>query len=190
MKKVLVLNYSPRKKGYSAGVCSVVSDVLREKGADVTVLFGCDLNVGYCKGCGACKKKDHLFCVQKDDFTSLIPLIDDCDAIFFAAPVYYDHVPGPAKIFIDRTYCFWNPELPEPLYTVKGSKKIGVFMPCGAPEPYSQVAEWVAEMFKTVGITDYKYIVKGNLNDFWDAEDPYCAEIAEESKALASWLID
>lgn len=192
MKKVLVLDFSPRKKGNSAGLCGIMADELSAKGVEVASYAIRNIDVKPCKACGACKKKDVPFCSQKDDFFTMLPLIDECDGIVFAAPVYCGQVPGPAKTFIDRLYCFFNPARPEPLFTVKESKKIAVLLPCGGgdPEAYQSIADWVGGCFRMCGVTETKSLVKNGLNDLWNPEDEYRITIAEEAKKLAAWLCE
>ena len=192
MKKVLVLDFTPRKKGNSAGLCAVMSEELAAKGGEVSSYAIRDIEVKPCQACGACKTKDAPFCAQKDDFEAMLPLLDACDGIVFVAPVYFGQVPGPAKDFIDRLYCFFNPARPEPLFTPKESKKIAVIFPCGGGDPavYQHVAEWVGGCFRTCGVTEVKTMVKNGLNDLWNIEEEYRAGIAAEAKELAAWIMD
>lgn len=192
MKKILLLDFSPRKKGNSAGLIAVMAEEAAAKGAETVSYAIRDMDVNPCKACGACKKKDVPFCAQKDDFTAMLSLIDECDGIVFAAPIYFGQVPGPAKDFIDRLYCFFNPARTEPLFTPKESKKIAVVLPCGggSPEAYQFVADWVGGCFKTIGVTEMKSLIKNGLNDLWNGEDEYRAAIAKEAKALADWVAE
>lgn len=192
MKKILLLDFSPRKKGNSAGLIAVMAEEAAAKGAETVSYAIRDMDVNPCKACGACKKKDVPFCAQKDDFTAMLSLIDECDGIVFAAPIYFGQVPGPAKDFIDRLYCFFNPARTEPLFTPKESKKIAVVLPCGggSPEAYQSVADWVGGCFKTIGVTEMKSLIKNGLNDLWNGEDEYRAAIAKEAKGLADWVAE
>lgn len=192
MKKVLLLDFSPRKKGNSAGLTAVMAEELKTKGIETVTYAARDIEVNPCKACGACKKKDVPFCAQKDDFTAMLPLIDDCDGIVFTAPVYFGQVSGPAKVFIDRLYCFFNPARTTPLFTPKDSKKLAVVLPCGGGpvDVYQSVADWVGGCFRTVGVTEAKGIVKNGLNDLWNAENENCIAAAEAAKGLADWLAE
>lgn len=192
MKKILVLNFSPRKKGNCAAVTQLMADEMKTKGAEVTVCNSAEMNLNPCVACGACKTKDVPFCAQKDDFEALLPLIDACDGIVFAAPVYFGQVPGPAKNFIDRLYCFFNPARKEPLFTVKESKKIAVIFTCGGgpADVYDGVAKWVGGSFGACGVNEVKTLVKSNLNGLWDAEGAVQKELAAEALQLAAWVTE
>lgn len=192
MKKILLLDFSPRKKGNSAGLTALMAEEIKKNGAEPVIYAERDYDFLSCKACGACKTKDTVFCAQKDDFTAMLPLIDECDGIVFAAPVYFGSIPGPAKCFIDRLYCFFNPMKKEPLFTPKDSKKIAVIFPCGggAPEAYMPQAEWVGGCFKTIGVTDAKYLIQNGMNAPWNPENETCAAAAAKAKELADWICE
>jgi len=44
--------------------------------------------------CDGCKRQHTPNCIQKDDFTALIPQIDACDAMLILAPVHWDQFPA------------------------------------------------------------------------------------------------
>lgn len=49
-------------------------------------------------------------CVQRDDITALLPVIDQCAAIVMATPIYNQQITAQAKLFIERWYPFFNRE--------------------------------------------------------------------------------
>ena len=66
----------------------------REAAPDAEIRFvnTCNLNIGRCRGCGACstqleKGKDNV-CIFKDDFQALEEEVRWADAIVLGAPVY------------------------------------------------------------------------------------------------------
>ena len=186
-----MLNFSPRKKGNSAGLVGVMAEGLKEKDAEVFSYSINDMNLLPCKACSVCKTKDTAFCAQEDDFTKMISLLDECDGIVFAAPVYFGQIPGTAKNFIDRLYCFFNPAKTEPLFTPKEPKKMAVLLPCGGGDPasYQHIADWVGGCFRTIGITESKSLIHNGLNGLWDPEEPGRAAFAKEAVELADWLL-
>ncbi len=192
MKKILVLDFSPRKKGNSAALCRIMAEAIEASGNEAVSYAIRDIDVRPCKACAACKKKDIAYCAQKDDFTAMMPLLDECDGIVFAAPVYFGHVPGPAKCFVDRLYAFYNPMISHPLFTVKASKKLAAVMPCGGGDPadYEAIAQWVGGSFGTVGVTETKSLIENGLNDLWNDEDTQRKELAEKAKKLAAWIVE
>ncbi len=68
-----------------------------------------NMNIGRCRGCGACsglleKGKDNI-CVFKDDFQTLEDKVREADAIILGAPVYVLQPVGQFKDFVDRFSC-------------------------------------------------------------------------------------
>lgn len=63
-----------------------------------------DLNIGHCKGCLACKKKNSNGCIQKDDMAKVLEEIQSADLLIFATPMYWWNVAAPLKIAIDRMF--------------------------------------------------------------------------------------
>ncbi len=192
MKKILILDFSPRKKGNSAALTSLMAEAVTASGSEAVCYAIRDIDVRPCKACGACKKKDVAFCAQKDDFTAMMPLLDECDGVIAAAPIYFGHVPGPAKCFVDRFYGFFNPMVDHPLFTVKESKKLAAVMPCGGGDPaaYEPVAQWLGGAFRTVGVTETKSLIENGLNDLWDDGDEKRQALAEKAKELAAWVVE
>lgn len=191
LKKILVFNFSPRKKGNSAALTEAMVETIRENGDEATLFTIDNLTVNHCKACAACKKKDVPSCVQKDDFAALIPTLDECDGIIFASPIYFGHVTGMAKNFIDRLYCYFNPAI-GPMFTKKEQKRLVVIMPFGGGpgEVYQRETAWLGNCLRTVGVTDMKSLLRGNLNDLWSDADPCRQALLAEAKDLARWVIE
>ncbi|NPD88893.1 MAG: flavodoxin family protein [Asgard group archaeon] len=102
MKKVLILNGSPRKKGNTAVLVEKLSKILEESNNDVEIFKLNDLNIKPCQGCFWCYKDFPLKCVQDDVMNTLYPTILETDIFVFASPVYWYNYSGQLKLFIDR----------------------------------------------------------------------------------------
>ncbi len=68
-----------------------------------------NLNIGRCRGCGACstqleKGKDNV-CIFQDDFQMLEDKVHEADSIILGAPVYVLQPVGQFKDFVDRFSC-------------------------------------------------------------------------------------
>lgn len=77
--------------------------------AEVKFINTVNLNIGRCRGCGACsgqleKGKDNV-CIFKDDFQALEDEVRRADAIILGAPVYVLQPVGQFKDFVDRFSC-------------------------------------------------------------------------------------
>lgn len=77
-------------------------------GAEVETVQMCTLDIGRCRGCGACSgglkdgKFDFPMCIFKDDFQMVMEKIFDADSLVLAAPVYVLAPVGQYKDFVDR----------------------------------------------------------------------------------------
>jgi len=78
----------------------------KEAGADVKFINTMDMEIGHCKGCGACSaardRGKQIKCILKDDYLSLENEILNADGIIVAAPVYSIAPTGQLKNYIDR----------------------------------------------------------------------------------------
>ena len=180
MKKIIIVNASPRK----GGNCDVVADKLSSelKDAEVEVFALRDKKVGPCLACNACKSRKTPACVQKDDMGALIPRIDSCDAIVLLSPIYFGSLNGPAKTFIDRIYCFFDPTSPTMSIASKRGKKCAVICCCGAgpTDVYTKGAEAQAGSFAVTGADKFKAYTIGGVN-----EPGSCKGKADDMKAVS-----
>ncbi|MCD8154830.1 MAG: flavodoxin family protein [Clostridiales bacterium] len=105
--------------GISFGKVNANTDILvkealygcREAAPDAEISFvnTCKMNIGRCRGCGACstqleKGKDNV-CIFKDDFQALEDQVREADCLIVGAPVYVLQPVGQYKDFVDRFSC-------------------------------------------------------------------------------------
>jgi len=188
MKKVLIVNGSKRRNGNSYAIEKYVAEKLDGKAEVVTFNIG-EKDVRACLACDACKRQHTPNCIQKDDFTALIPEIDACDAMFILAPVHWDQFPAQLKAFLDRTYSFMDFTQPDFSMAGRKDKKVGgyFFAGFGPVDVYTNMVETNIKSFATAGFTDYKAYVAGDANvpgSVMEKED--ALKTADE---FAEWLI-
>jgi len=189
MKKILIVNGSKRRKGNSYALESYILEKLKEK-AEVTTFRIGEKTVNPCLACDGCKARHTPNCVQKDDFTALIPEIDACDAMLILAPVHWDQFPAQLKAFLDRTYSFMDFTQPDFSMAGRKDKKLGgyFFAGFGPVDVYTNMVETNIKSFATAGFTSYKAHVAGDAN-----VPGSIMEKADDLKAadeMATWLID
>ncbi len=164
MKKVLVIDASPRKNGN----CDAIAARLAEKlgGTETSVFKIREKTVKPCMACNACKAWDAPACIQKDDMGALIGEIENCDALVLLSPVYFGQVNGPAKSFIDRLYCFFAPSKPAGTNTAKPGKKAALICSCGGGpvDVYTKYAEGTAQDFAVMGAKETRAFVCADCN--------------------------
>lgn len=103
MKKVLVIEGSPRKGGNTDVLSDAFIRGAREAGHEVEKVYLRDLTIGYCVDCEACQTRGGG-CVRRDDFQALRDRALAADVLVFASPVYFYSVTAQLKTFFDRMY--------------------------------------------------------------------------------------
>ncbi len=100
--KIISINGSRRKKGNTDFLIQSILKPLQQSATHVESIFLGDYTIGACTGCEGCRSSWE--CVIKDDFQSLIEMMDEADGIVLASPTYWYTVTSDMKCFIDRCY--------------------------------------------------------------------------------------
>lgn len=103
-KKVLILSGSPRKNGNSDILCDEFAKGATEAGHNVEKIRVTEKNIGFCRGCYACRKGE---CAIKDDMADVLQKMIDADVLVLASPVYFYSIDAQLKALIDRTVARW-----------------------------------------------------------------------------------
>lgn len=103
MRKILVIVGS----GIKGGNTDKLADAFI-KGAEladhrINKVFLGNKEIAGCRGCGACQKNGNC-CVIKDAMQEIYLLIEDCDTVVLASPLYFWTISVRIKAFIDRLY--------------------------------------------------------------------------------------
>ncbi|HUU79654.1 MAG TPA: flavodoxin family protein [candidate division Zixibacteria bacterium] len=104
MKKILIFNGSPRKKGNTAVLIEECLRGIREAGSDAEIFVLNKMKIKPCQFCDWCIKNNMLTCVKKDDMSELYPKLIESDAIIIASPIFWFNISAQMKLFIDRLY--------------------------------------------------------------------------------------
>ncbi len=138
--KVLFLNGSPRKNGYTVGVMKCIEEVI-DSMHTVEWIHAYDMNIKPCISCLQCRPNKECI-LPKDDGHTVWHKIHSADAIIIGSPTYFGNMSGSLKILIDRNLTAFEKmaasglEIPTPLH--KG-KKAAMVTACNAPSPISQL---------------------------------------------------
>lgn len=160
--KVIAFNCSPNKsEGSTAKILNPFLDGLREKGAEIELLYVADMNIEPCRGC----TNDLLFnptgeCKIHDDMQDLYQRLSECELWIFATPNYLNNVTASMKNLMDRMEPLFEPgyefNLPDANVEKKYKKfpngKMLLISTCGlwGMENFNMMVEqmkYVAEMF-------------------------------------------
>ncbi|UTC83700.1 flavodoxin family protein [Treponema denticola] len=90
MKKILLLNASPRKNWNTAQILKSAMRGAQTAGAEVEYIDLYDLNFTGCRSCMLCKRKgvERCRCYWKDDLSPIIEKVFSADALFIGTPIY------------------------------------------------------------------------------------------------------
>ncbi len=103
MKKILLLTTSPTVGGNGDTLMDAAAKTAKECGAEIQRIDIRNLTIHPCKGCYGCAKTG--VCVQKDDMTSALAALHECDGLIAEAPVYYNCMAAQTLLVIDRLCC-------------------------------------------------------------------------------------
>ena len=104
MRKIMILNGSPRAKGNTAELIESFTKGAESAGHQVVCFDLQNMNIHGCLGCCRGGKDIDSPCVQKDDMLKIYPVYRECDVIVLATPMYYWSVTGQLKCAFDRLF--------------------------------------------------------------------------------------
>jgi multimeric flavodoxin WrbA len=112
MKKVLVFNGSPRKKGNTSHLLHYFIRGANEHTDQIEEIFAQDLELEFCQGCLRCNLLGKCS-IHGDDWENIADKIHEADLLAFASPIYFHHVTAQLKKVIDRFRSFIQVEITE-----------------------------------------------------------------------------
>ncbi len=107
MKKVVILEGSPRRNGNSSILSNEFARGAQDAGCSVETIRVAGKKIGGCLGCNGCYRNGGV-CVQKDDMEEIREKMLDADVIVLASPIYFYSMSSQMKAVIDRSYAFYQ----------------------------------------------------------------------------------
>ena len=110
MKKVIILNGSPRKNFNTAKLLKEAQKGAESAGAETEYFNLYDYNFLGCRSCFACQRKGSTtegVCALKDDIRPILEKCINSDAIIIGSPVYFSYPTG-VFIFFSERFLFAN----------------------------------------------------------------------------------
>ena len=169
-KIILAILGSPHKNGITATMLNHAVHQAEGKGYIVETINLYEKNIAFCIGCRTCIHTKN--CIQKDDIQEIVRLINECEIVFLAAPVYWANVPAPVKNLFDRLLGTAIGEAnPLPEARLNG-KKYMLFTSCNTPAPFSWIfgqsrgiSRNVDEFFRLAGMKRIgKFVCSNSAN--------------------------
>ena len=150
MKKVVILNASPRKNGNINQMLNTIGDALIENGTKVTVIDVCKQEFRPCIGCMKCRST-HECVMPEDDAKRILRLVQESDGLVVGSPCYWGNMTGQLKMLFDRwAYGMMDdsgPGFPKPLQ--KGKKAV-IVTTCTTPWPFNLIFKQSAGTVRTI----------------------------------------
>ena len=104
--KALVIKGSARNPGNTEKLCMGISDGLKSKDVEVSIIRPIGLNIEHCTHCGGCDSTG--VCVIEDDMKQIYNAVEASDIIIFCTPVHFLDVSSVLKQVFDRFQCYWE----------------------------------------------------------------------------------
>ena len=105
MRKILAIYGSPRRKGNTALLLDQAVQGAEEAGAAAEKIFLRDLKISPCLEIYGCRETGR--CVIQDDFQKVYDLLQQCQGLMLASPIFFYTVSAQTKILMDRCQSLW-----------------------------------------------------------------------------------
>lgn len=171
-KKVLILSGSPRRNGNSDILCDEFARGAEEAGHKVEKIRVAEKNIGYCRGCYACKETGK--CIIQDDMAEVLQKMIDADVIVLASPVYFYSIDAQLKALIDRTVARWLEVKNKEFYyivTAADGEREAAETTIACFRGYADCVEGAKEMGIIYGMGAYE---KGEIKEMPAMKEAYC----------------
>ena len=166
MKKILILNGSPRMNGNTSDLIEEFTKGAIDKGHDV-IRFDLDkMNIHCCKGCLKGGKDKESPCSQKDDMLKIYPYYKEADILVLASPMYYWSFSAQLKMAIDRLFAVTEID---PNYKTPYKECFMLMAAEGNDENNSKpVIEYYQCLLNYLGWKDLGYLIAGGVFNIGD----------------------
>ena len=107
MKKVFILNASPRKNWNTYKMCESFANGVKASGAEAEIINLYDIDFKGCRSCFSCKLKggkNFGRCAYPDGLAPILDEISQADGVVLASPIYFGDVTGVARSLIERLF--------------------------------------------------------------------------------------
>lgn len=103
MKKILIINGSGRKNGFSSSFCHELESFYKTE--EVVIFDTFNESFRFCDGCNYCEKNGKC---KNRDLDEFFKAFENADIIFFLSPVYNGTFSAPMKALIDRFQFYYT----------------------------------------------------------------------------------
>ncbi|WP_421908943.1 flavodoxin family protein [Methanolacinia petrolearia] len=102
MKKVIILNASPRANGNTDILCRTCAEAIEKNGCEAEIVSFRGKSFKSCIACNTCKEKKGECAIKDDGLNEIIDKIKDAKGLIVASPVYFGTARGDMMSAIQR----------------------------------------------------------------------------------------
>ena len=166
MKKIIVLNGSPRLKGNTSCLIEEFRKGAMENGNEVTVFNLEQMNIHGCLGCFGGGKDESSPCVQKDDMDKIYPVYKEADIVVLASPLYYWTISGQLKMTFDRLFA-----VAECDENYRNPKKDAILLMAAEGYGFEESKYWYERLVNHLHWNNLGEVLAGGVMQVGDIED-------------------
>ena len=135
MKKVCILQGSPRKNGNTVSLVRPFAQEWEKRGYECQQIWLYDYTLQPCRACRVCQKDWSIFgCPEKDDMQMIFDSILQSEWLILASPIYSWYCTPPMKAVLDRMVYGMNKYYGEEKGpSLWAGKKLALITTCGYP---------------------------------------------------------
>ncbi len=133
----VIFKCSHHRKGNTDHAADLFLEGIRESGGDAEIVLLGAMDFIPCSGCLKCRTNENHRCIfaEKDDAQNLFDKLLTAPFTFFAAPVYFYHLPSRLKTFIDRGQWGFEAEInSSPIITSLSQRPAYTCLAAGRPK--------------------------------------------------------
>lgn len=158
VKKIVILNGSPRPKGNTSALVQEFAKGAEEAGCTVTTFQLDKMEIHGCKGCFGGGKNPESPCVQKDDMEKIYPVYRKADVVVLASPLYYWNLSGQLRTAFDRLFAVaeCDPDYRNP-------KKESVLLMAAEGYGFDDALGYYQNLMKHLGWKELGHVLAGGV---------------------------
>jgi len=147
--KTLIFNGSPRKNGDTT---ALIDEFVRHLNGEIVMVDVFERNIASCIDCRYCWEKEG--CSQSDDMQEVYDLIQACDNILIASPVFFTELTGQLLMVASRLQTYFCARYFRKEVPVKKEKKGGILLIQGGGHRADKAADTAAALLKEMNAVD------------------------------------
>ena len=193
MKKILILNGSPRRQGDTAAMLKMLETEMqqlsqrgdRKENLEIRTIHCYDSKISPCIDCRYCRT--HEGCVFKDEMQEIYRYIIEADAVVIASPIYFGTLTGKLLDIASRLQCFFSARFFQKKNLILKEKRGAIILAgggSGGSENAVRTAEIILKELRCSTI--FEPVISGCTDRIPAAEDTSCKMQIND---LAAWLV-